>query len=63
MYRPIEFDGVEYFCIECGEIFGELDNGCCPYCGAEYVEINDEREITNVLYFKKKFKERNASSL
>ena len=29
MYRPIEFDGVKYFCIECGEIFGELDSNCC----------------------------------
>ena len=34
-----------------------------PYCGTEYVKINDEREIANVLYFKKKFKERNALSL
>lgn len=63
MYRPIEFDGMKYFCTECGEIFGELDSNCCPYCGTEYIEINDEREIANVLYFKKKFKERNASSL
>lgn len=63
MYRPIEFDGMKYFCTECGEIFGELDRNCCPYCGTEYVEINDEREIANVLYFKKKFKDCNASSL
>ena len=63
MYRPIEFDGMKYFCEKCGEIFGELDGGCCPYCGTKYIEINDEREIANVLYFKKKFKEHNASSL
>ena len=63
MYRPIEFNGTEYYCTECGETFGELDNNCCPYCGTEYVEINDEIEIANVLYFKKKLKERNASLL
>lgn len=63
MYRPIEFDGTEYFCTECGETFGELDSNCCPYCGTEFVDINDEREIANVLYFKQKLKKHNASSL
>jgi rRNA maturation endonuclease Nob1 len=62
MYRPIEFDGIEYFCAKCGEIFGELDGGYCPYCGTEYIEIDDEREIANILYFKEKLKERNTSS-
>ena len=34
--NKIEFDGIEYFCTECGEVFYELDNNCCPYCGTEY---------------------------
>lgn len=51
----IEFDGFEYFCTECGETFGELDDYSCPYCGTE-IEGDDEREIKNLLAFKEELK-------
>lgn len=54
--RIESYDTINY-CDKCGEIVAIYINCRCPYCEAE-INIEDKKEIENLLIFKQKLKKR-----